>query len=40
MDEALVVADVDDLPDIDGLGDLLDRDAPDPKSDDAETDED
>ena len=40
VDEALVVADVDDLPAIDGLGDLLDLDAPDLKSDDAETDED
>jgi hypothetical protein len=38
VDEALVVADVDDLPDIDGLGDLLDLDAPDLESDDAETD--
>ena len=39
-DEALVVAEIDDLPDIDGLGDLLDLDAPDLKSDHAETDED
>ena len=40
VDEALVVADVDDLPAIDGLGDPLDLDAPGLKSDDAETDED
>ncbi len=40
VDEALVVADVDDLPDIDGLGDLLDLGDPDLKSDDVETDED
>jgi DNA-directed RNA polymerase subunit beta len=40
VDEALVLADVDDLPAIDGLADLLDLDAADLKSDDAETDED
>jgi hypothetical protein len=40
VDEALVVADVDVLPDIDGLGDLLELDAPDLESDDVETDED
>ena len=37
---ALVVADVDDLPASDGLGDPLDLDAPDLESDAAETDED
>jgi DNA-directed RNA polymerase subunit beta len=40
VDEALVIANIDDLPDIDGPGDLLDLDAPDLESDDAETDED
>ena len=40
VDEALVVADIDDLPDIDGLTDLLDLDAPELKSGDVETDED
>ncbi len=38
VDEALVIADIDALPDIDGLGDLLD--VADLKSDDAETEED
>jgi len=38
VDEALVVAEIGDLPDINGLGDLLELDAPDLKSDDAETD--
>jgi DNA-directed RNA polymerase subunit beta len=40
VDAALVVADVDDPPAIDGLGDPLDLDAPDLESDAAETDED
>jgi len=40
VDEALVVAEIGDLPDINGLGDLLELDAPDLKFDDAETDED
>jgi DNA-directed RNA polymerase subunit beta len=40
VDEALVIAEIGDLPDINGLGDLLELDAPDLKSDDAETDED
>jgi hypothetical protein len=38
VDEALVIADIDALPDIDGLGDLLD--VADLKSDDPETEED
>jgi len=38
VDEALVVAEIGDLPDINGLGDLLELDAPDLKSDDAESD--
>jgi hypothetical protein len=38
VDEALVVADIDESPDIDVIGDLLDLDAPDLESDDAETD--
>jgi DNA-directed RNA polymerase subunit beta len=38
VDEALVIADIDALPDIDGLGDLLD--VPDLKSDAADTEED
>jgi len=39
VDDALVVVDIDDLPAIDGLSDLLDLDAPDLTSDAAETDE-
>ena len=38
VDEALVIADIDALPDIDGLGDLLD--VADLKSDNADTEED